>query len=80
MNPLSVLHDSFHFFRRHLVSIAPLCLPLIAAECLARALVAGMVDADHAPAYELLVGLFFYPLYSAALMSIAARVRSVPAR
>ena len=35
MNPLTVLRDAFHFFSRHLPSIAPLCLPLIAAECLA---------------------------------------------
>ena len=68
MNPLTVLRDAFHFFSRHLPSIAPLCLPLIAAECLARAVVAGLVDTDHSPAYELLVGLFFYPLYSAALI------------
>ena len=32
MNPLTVLRDAFHFFSRHLPSIAPLCLPLIAAE------------------------------------------------
>lgn len=68
MNPLTVLRDAFHFFSRHLPSIAPLCLPLIAAECLARAVVASLVDTDHSPAYELLVGLFFYPLYSAALI------------
>ncbi|MEO4045699.1 hypothetical protein AAFN46_01245 [Pseudomonas sp. CAU 1711] len=68
MNPLSVLRDSFYFFSRHLASIAPLCLPLIAAECLVRAVVASLVDPAHSPAYELLVGLFFYPLYSAALI------------
>jgi hypothetical protein len=68
MNPLTVLHDSFQFFSRHLANIAPLCLPLIAAECLVRAVVAGLTDPGHAPAYELLVGLFFYPLYSAALI------------
>ncbi|MDG9927735.1 MULTISPECIES: hypothetical protein [unclassified Pseudomonas] len=68
MNPLSILRDSFYFFTRHLARIAPLCLPLIAAECLVRALVSAMVEPSHAPAYELLVGLFFYPLYSAALI------------
>ncbi|WP_394561545.1 hypothetical protein [Aquipseudomonas alcaligenes] len=68
MNPLTVLRDAFHFFSRHLVRIAPLCLPLIAVECLVRALVSGLADAGHVPAYELLVGLFFYPLYSAALI------------
>ena len=68
MNPLTVLRDAFHFFSRHLPFIATLCLPLIAAECLARALVASLVDPAHSPAYELLVGLFFYPLYSAALI------------
>ena len=68
MNPLTVLRDSFQFFSRHLAAIAPLCLPLIAVECLVRALVSGLTDPGHAPAYELLVGLFFYPLYSAALI------------
>ena len=59
MNPLTVLRDAFHFFSRHLPGIAPLCLPLIAAECLARAVVASLVDTDHSPAYELLVGLLW---------------------
>ena len=68
MNPLTVLQDAFHFFRRHLTRIVVLCLPLIVAECLVRALVSGLADAGHVPAYELLVGLFFYPLYSAALI------------
>lgn len=68
MNPLSVLRDSFIFFSRNLHSIAPLCLPLIAVECLLRAVVSGLVPAAHSPTYELLVGLVIYPLYSAALI------------
>lgn len=68
MNPLVVLRDSLHFFSGHLARIAPLCLPLIAAECLVRAVVASLVAPTQSPAYELLVGLFFYPLYSAALI------------
>lgn len=68
MNPLSVLRDSAHFFSRNLAFIATLCLPLVAAECLARAIVASLTDSAHSPTYELLVGLFFYPLYSAALI------------
>ena len=68
MNPLSVLRDSAHFFSRNLPFIATLCLPLIAAECLARAIVASLTDSSQSPAYELLVGLLFYPLYSAALI------------
>lgn len=68
MNPFSVLRDSLFFFSRNLGSIAPLCLPLIALECLTRSLVAAQIDGAHAPAYEVLVGLLFYPLYSAALI------------
>lgn len=68
MNPLSVLRDAFLFFTRHLPDIATLCLPLIAAECLVRALVTSLTGPAHAPAFELLVGLIFYPLYSAALI------------
>ncbi|MBC9249307.1 hypothetical protein A9179_03345 [Pseudomonas alcaligenes] len=68
MNPLSVLRDALFFFSRHLPSIVPLCLPLIALESLTRALVSSLVEPAHAPAYGLLVGLLFYPLYSAALI------------
>ncbi len=68
MNPLSVLHDSAHFFSHNLPFIARLCLPLIVVECLVRAIVASLTDSTHSPAYELLVGLLFYPMYSTALI------------
>ncbi len=68
MNPLTILRDSLFFFSRNLGHIVPLCLPLIALECLARTLVAGQFDGAHAPTYEVLIGLFFYPFYSAALI------------
>ena len=52
MNPLTVLRDAFHFFSRHLPSIAPLYLPLTSPNAW-RAVVASLVDTDHSPAYEL---------------------------
>ncbi|OLS63843.1 hypothetical protein [Pseudomonas putida] len=68
MNPLTVLRDSLYFFRRHLVSIAGLCLPLVILEALAVQLLYGQLGKDASMGYGLLVGLLFYPLYSAALI------------
>lgn len=68
MNPLVVLRDAVHFFSRHLLFIATLCLPLIVAECLVRTLVVHLLPAQHAPAYELVSALLFYPLYTGALI------------
>ena len=68
MNPLSVLRDSLYFFRRHLPSIAGLCLPLVIVEALCTQLLYEQLGKDAPMAYGLLVGLLFYPLYSAALI------------
>ncbi len=68
MNPLTVLRDSLYFFRRHLVSIAALCLPLVILEALCVQLLYGQLGKDASMTYGLLVGLLFYPLYSAALI------------
>ncbi len=68
MNPLTVLRDSLYFFRRHLVSIAGLCLPLVLLEAVCSQLLYDQLGDDASPAYGLLVGLLFYPLYSAALI------------
>jgi len=68
MNPLSVLRDSLYFFRRHLISIAGLCLPLVIIEAVCSQLLYAQLGEDASPAYGLLVGLLFYPLYSGALI------------
>ncbi|WP_100634108.1 hypothetical protein [Pseudomonas qingdaonensis] len=69
MNPLSVLQDSLYFFRRHLLSIAKLCLPLIVIETLlAQAIYAQFGSQNRTLAYGMLLGLVFYPLYSGALI------------
>jgi len=68
MNPLTVLRDSLYFFRRHLASIAGLCLPLVLLEAVCSQLLYDQLGDDASPAYGLLVGLLFYPLYSAALI------------
>lgn len=69
MNPLSVLQDSLYFFRRHLLSIAKLCLPLIIIETLlAQLLYAQFGNQSRTLAYGMLLGLVFYPLYSGALI------------
>lgn len=68
MNPLSVLRDSLYFFRRHLMNIIQLCLPLVAAEALCTQLLYRQLGDEASPAYGMLVSLLFYPLYSAALI------------
>lgn len=68
MNPLTVLQDSLYFFRSHLGSILMLCLPLVVLEALAKQALSHAMAADASPAYELVVSLFFYPLYTGALI------------
>ncbi|MBO9551526.1 YciC family protein [Pseudomonas sp.] len=68
MNPLSVLRDSLYFFRLHLASIIPLCLPLVVLEALITQLLYRHLGDQASPAYGMLVSLLFYPLYSAALI------------
>ncbi|MEF9899600.1 MAG: hypothetical protein RR736_11700 [Pseudomonas sp.] len=68
MNPLSVLRDSLYFFRRHLLSIAQLCLPLVVLEALFTQLLYQQLGKEASQAYGMLASLLFYPLYSAALI------------
>ncbi|MBA1271746.1 hypothetical protein [Stutzerimonas azotifigens] len=68
MNPFAILRDACYFYSRHLTTIAVLCLPLILAESLAQQLVASWTADSPSTAYELLVGLIFYPLYLGALI------------
>lgn len=76
MNPLNVIQDSLYFFRRNLGSILMLCLPLVVLEALAKQTVDNAMGTNTSPAYGLLVGLLFYPLYTAALiLFLDARTR-----
>ncbi|MBD8495754.1 hypothetical protein IFR09_17940 [Pseudomonas syringae] len=76
MNPLNILQDSLYFFRHNLISIAVLCLPLVVLEALVKQAVGNAVASNASHAYELVVGLFFYPLYSGALILLLdARTR-----
>jgi hypothetical protein len=68
MNPLTILTDSVYFFRRHLTSILVLCLPLVIVEALAKQALSTSLTANTSSAYELLIGLLFYPLYTGALI------------
>ena len=68
MNPLTILTDSLYFFRRHLTSILVLCLPLVIVEALAKQALSTSLTANTSSAYELLIGLLFYPLYTGALI------------
>ncbi|MET0125897.1 hypothetical protein [Pseudomonas caspiana] len=68
MNPLTILTDSLYFFRRNLTSILALCLPLVIVEALAKQALSNSLTANSSSAYELLIGLLFYPLYTCALI------------
>ncbi len=68
MNPLIILNDSLYFFRRNLASILTLCLPLVMLEALAKQLLSHALPGNGSTAYELVVGLLFYPLYTGALI------------
>jgi len=68
MNPLTVLRDSLYFFRRNLWQIAQLCLPWIVAETLTRQWIEHAHGGQSSALYDVLVGLLFYPLYTAALI------------
>lgn len=80
MNPLNIIQDAFYFFRSNLISIVVLCLPPVVLEALVKQAVSNSMGAstasNTATAYEMLVSLFFYPLYSGALiLFLDARTR-----
>ncbi|SFP19415.1 YciC family protein [Pseudomonas borbori] len=68
MNAFHVLRDAWYFFSHNLAAIARLCLPLVVLEALVQQIVSARVGGEAAAAYGILVGLLFYPLYTAALI------------
>lgn len=68
MNPLNVIRDALYFSRRNLASIVMLCLPLVVLEALTKEILDGALSSNAASVSELLIGLLFYPLYTAALI------------
>ncbi|MDH1262445.1 hypothetical protein [Pseudomonas sp. GD03944] len=68
MNAFHALRDTWFFFSTHLVSIARLCLPLVFLETLVQYQVSEALGNDSNAPHGLLVGLFFYPLYTGALI------------
>lgn len=76
MNPLDALRDAWFFFRQNLLQIIVLCLPFLLLEAFLSLQLENLVAAAKVPFYDMLLGLFFYPLYSAALiLFIDARSR-----
>ncbi|SDI81025.1 Uncharacterised protein family (UPF0259) [Pseudomonas flavescens] len=82
MKPLDALRDAWFFFRQNLLQIILLCLPFLLLEAALSMQLEGLVAAAKVPLYDVLLGLLFYPLYSAALiLFIDARSRGEqPAR
>ena len=68
MNAFHVLRDAWFFFSHNLPAIARLCLPLVVLEAVVQQVVSAQAGVEAAPAYGILVGLLFYPLYTAALI------------
>lgn len=68
MTPLSVLRDAWYFSRNNLSAIAHLTLPLLLLETIAQALLSAQLGADANPAYGILLGILFYPLYAGPLI------------
>ena len=68
MNALEVLRDSLYFFKRHLVSIVQLCLPLVIVEAFLQQVVDRATGPESFAASSIIVGLVIYPLYTAALI------------
>lgn len=76
MNPLDALRDAWFFFRQNLLHILVLCMPFLLLEAFLSLHLEDLVGTAKVPLYEVLLGLFFYPLYSAALiLFIDARSR-----
>ena len=68
MNAFEVLRDSLYFFKRHLVSIVQLCLPLVIVEAILQQVVDRATGPESFAASSIIVGLVIYPLYTAALI------------
>ncbi|MCG4454526.1 hypothetical protein LJY18_14610 [Pseudomonas sp. MMS21-TM103] len=67
MNAFDVLRDAWFFFSHNLLAIARLCLPLVVLEAVVQQVVSAQ-PGNQAAVYSILVGLLFYPLYTAALI------------
>jgi hypothetical protein len=68
MNAFHVLRDAWFFFSHNLLAIARLCLPLVVLEAVVQQFVSAQIGTEAAAVYGILVGLLFYPLYTAALI------------
>lgn len=68
MNAFEVLRDSLFFFKRHLISIVQLCLPLVIVEAFLQQVVDRATGPESFAASSIIVGLVIYPLYTAALI------------
>lgn len=68
MSVFSLLRDAWFFYSRHLGFILSLCLPLVLLESITRQLLEHWSAADTLPMQDLIAGLLFYPLYTAALI------------
>lgn len=70
MTVFSLLRDAWFFYRRHLGLVLGLCIPLIVLESLTRQVLLHWSTEQTLPIQDLVAGLLFYPLYTAALIKL----------
>lgn len=68
MNPLPILRDAWFFFSHNLAAIARLCVPMLVLEAICQMLLSAQLGEQANPAYGILLGIAFYPLYAAPLI------------
>lgn len=68
MNPLPAVRDAWFFFTHHISAIARLCLPLLLLEAFCQYQLTTHFGEDANPAYAILLGALFYPLYAGPLI------------
>jgi hypothetical protein len=68
MNLFSILRDAWYFYSRNLLTLALLCLPLIALEATLSHQIANYVDEGSLTLARLAISLAIYPLYSVPLI------------
>ena len=69
----SILRDSFHFYIGNIKQIALLCAPILSVAVLSQYLLFTIPEFDAAPFISPVLGLLFYPVYTAAFILLIAK-------
>ena len=69
----TILIDSLHFYFGNFSQIVLLCLPILCIAVLSQYLIFIIPEFDAAPLVSAVLGLLFYPIYTAALILFIAK-------